>query len=473
MTAPSIRALSSEVPPLAGGSLLAATLLPASLLALAMVLGGGGTPFPFNELLLEWAALAALGWSLWRLPPPWPRPATVCALALTALFALQLVPLPPGLWHALPGREVERAALALVGGEQAWMPLSLSPARSLASLLSLLVPLAMLLMVAGAPLARQMVCLKVLAAVALVSVVVGAAQLGGGANSPLRFYSGAHAGYLTGFQANRNHQADVLLIGMLALAALRKGTPALWRDRGREAAWWAAMLLLAGGVLLTVSRTGMALLVPTALGIWLWLRPGTGPGRRELVGLAVALSALAGGAWLARGSAAAGRIAARLGQGEDPRPDLWTDTLYAIAQHWPFGSGFGTFPSVFVAAERLEVVDPSRPNRAHNDYLELALEAGLPGLLLLALLSGLLIWRLIVALRGEQSPEPRALLVFAASTLGVVALHSFVDYPLRSMALAAIVGLAAGIILAPPGEYTRVGARERRPRSDHEDDKTQ
>jgi O-antigen ligase len=447
--------------------------LAAALLALALLLGGGGTPFPLNEMLLEWAAVAALGWAAWRADGASPRAAMACAAALLALLALQLVPLPPWLWQSLPGRETERAALALIGAERAWMPLSVSPARTLASLLSLLVPLAMLLLAARLSRRGQMLCLKALATVALASVIVGAAQLAAGANSPLRFYSGAHAGYLTGFQANRNHQADVLLIGMVALAAWRKATPSLWHEGGRQAAWWAAMALLGGGVLLTVSRTGMALLVATGLGLWLWLRPRRRPNRGEVAGLATVAVALAGAAWLARGSAAAERIASRLEQSDDPRPDLWTDTAYAIAQHWPFGSGFGTFPSVFVAAERLEVVDPSRPNRAHNDYLELTLEAGLPGLVMLAILAAYLAWRLFAALRAERGSEARATLVFAGSALGLLALHSIVDYPLRSMALAAIAGLAAGIILASGVETARAGAGERRAVPDHEDDKPQ
>jgi O-antigen ligase len=108
----------------------------------------------------------------------------------------------------------------------------------------------------------------------------------------------------------------------------------------------------------------------------------------------------------------------------------------------------GSFVPVFVAAERLEVVDPSFPNRAHNDFLELALEAGLPGLVLLAVLTGWLALRWTRRLRAADSTAERAELLFAGATLAVFGLHAVVDYPLRSMALAALAGVATGIILA-------------------------
>ena len=142
------------------------------------------------------------------------------------------------------------------------------------------------------------------------------------------------------------------------------------------------------------------------------------------------------------------RIAARFTAGGEPRPHLWMDTLYAIGQHWPWGTGLGTFVPVFVAAERLEVVDQSYPNRAHNDFLELALEAGLPGLLLLVALGSWLVWRLIRRWRAATGAAERIELVFSGTTLALIAAHSVVDYPLRSMSIAVLAGLAVGLILS-------------------------
>ena len=46
--------------------------------------------------------------------------------ALAALMAIQLIPLPPGIWTALPGRERYLEAAAAIGIPQPWRPISLT-----------------------------------------------------------------------------------------------------------------------------------------------------------------------------------------------------------------------------------------------------------------------------------------------------------------------------------------------------------
>ena len=70
-------------------------------------------------------------------------------LVLTALMLLvpliQLVPLPPSIWTALPGRAPVADGFRLLGQPLPWLPMSLAPARTVASLLWLLPALAVLL----------------------------------------------------------------------------------------------------------------------------------------------------------------------------------------------------------------------------------------------------------------------------------------------------------------------------------------
>lgn len=423
--------------------------------ALAVVLGGGGTPAAFPEMLLEWAALAtfAVVVALQPLDRPWPRLATGFALALLALPALQLIPLPPATWRGLPGREIESAALDLVGSGQDWMPWTVSPSRTLASLLAMLVPATAVLVTALASPRSRSYALVAVALMALVSAGVGAAQLADGPHSAWRFYASSHADDLTGFQANRNAEADVLLAGLVALAVLGIGE-VFKRRRYAALVLASAAVLLAAAVLLTASRAGVALLVlslAAAIGIagyryWrrAWSKPGT---IKALTAAAVAAGAVF--AWAIAAYPVSGRLSGRFADGLGPRPEIWRDTIYVIGQYWPWGSGMGTFVPTFVAAERLEAVDWSHPNRAHNEFLELALEGGVVGLALLAVLVGLLGWRWAIRMRAVASPGERAELAFAAATLVILGLHSIVDYPLRSMALATLAGLATGLILGP------------------------
>jgi O-antigen ligase len=105
------------------------------------------------------------------------------------------------------------------------------------------------------------------------------------------------------------------------------------------------------------------------------------------------------------------------------------------------------------AAERLEVVDPTRPVRAHNDWLEWTLEAGLPGLVALGLVTavlGFLVFRAVMeASRGDVTSSRRAQIIFACGFLSIEALHAIVDYPMRSMSLAMLTAVAAAFLLAP------------------------
>ncbi len=104
-------------------------------------------------------------------------PFWLCA-GWTALIVAQLFPLPPSLWTALPGRErfVELASLA--GIAQPWRPLSLVPDGTASSALAMLVPLAVLIATCQVSARRLPVLLMALVGFALVSGLIGAAQVG-------------------------------------------------------------------------------------------------------------------------------------------------------------------------------------------------------------------------------------------------------------------------------------------------------
>ena len=99
------------------------------------------------------------------------------------------------------------------------------------------------------------------------------------------------------------------------------------------------------------------------------------------------------------------------------------------------------------------VIDTALPNRAHNEFLELLLEAGLPGAFAWLAAAWLVLAALRLSLR-KASPVPLPQAVFAGGTLTLATLHSLVDYPLRSMALAGLIGVAAALVLAPPRSGT-------------------
>lgn len=413
-------------------------------LLLTLLLGGGGSPAPLPELALQLALAATAAAVLWTAPAgtfsALPRPVWLVAALCIGLPAAQLIPLPPALWQALPGRAAMADALALVGSAGEWRAWSVDPARTLAALLAALSTMALLVLTAAGAQRAGAWLAPVVTLAAVLTLLVGAAQLAGGPASALRVY-GPGSPLLDGLQANRNSTADLLLIGLVAGAqTLRQAVAAgLVPDRRGPvlAVGGAGAALFALGVALTGSRAGIALLAPALAGAALILRPWwRGRGAPTLL-LAAALAVAA------VGTGSLGRVAQRFDFAGELRPQIWRDGLAAAHAAWPLGTGMGTFATTILASERLEAVRPTLPNRAHNELLELAVEGGAAALLASASVLGLVV-------RGLRRTGPEA--AFAGTALAILALHSLVDYPLRSLALAGLAAACAGLVL---------GAKER------------
>jgi O-antigen ligase len=152
----------------------------------------------------------------------------------------------------------------------------------------------------------------------------------------------------------------------------------------------------------------------------------------------------------------------------DTRVALSGTTFAAAKAFMPLGSGMGTFVPVYAMFEKPETaLINAFANRAHNDVLELLLEAGAPA----ALLGALFLWwfaarsvRIWRASPGQTATIDR-LLARAASVIVVLTVaHSFVDYPLRTSAVMAVVALAFGLMSHPP---SNADAREEEQGSSH------
>jgi O-antigen ligase len=80
---------------------------------------------------------------------------------------------------------------------------------------------------------------------------------------------------------------------------------------------------------------------------------------------------------------------------------------------------------------------------AHNDYAELALETGLPGILLIiAILAwwGRAAWHAWIY--SDRGPYARAASIGSAAIL----VHSVVDFPLRTAAIAAVFAMCLALL---------------------------
>jgi O-antigen ligase len=130
------------------------------------------------------------------------------------------------------------------------------------------------------------------------------------------------------------------------------------------------------------------------------------------------------------------------GDHADDRIGYLPQYLTMIKDFFPFGSGMGSFDPIYRSYEPTSLIMNEYLNHAHNDIVEIAIEAGAPAILLLFVFLG---WFAIRALRlWKRRVESSAdILGRAGSAMGLmILLSSFVDYPLRTPAMAAMMALA-------------------------------
>ncbi len=430
----------------------------AGFLLLALLIGGATREAVIAPDIVGLLALPLLGWALWRLRDRAPERSERLAFAILAgcflVGLIQLIPLPASLWTALPGRAPIVADLATAGLSPGWAPISLKPQATVSALLTVIPAAALFLSTRTLdhPGRRRLVLL--ILGIAVASAVVGGLQVVGGPDSPLRFYAVTNPEPAVGFFANRNHLA-ALFVCVVPFATLEALEAASRRPAGwvRIALMLALILLAAAGVAMTQSRAG-ALLLGVALlgGVAMAWRAGLAKGNGRLI--------LAGGVMLiALAAVAAPLIFAGTfdrfegGFTGDLRLKAAQVAAGAAWTYAPFGSGLGSFVPIYMMHETPASMQNTYVNHAHNDWLELLLEAGL---LAVAVMLAFLFWFGRLALRAwrrqgpSDGPRGDGVGVRAASlVIGLLLAHSLVDYPLRSPAMMCVFALACGLMLAP------------------------
>jgi O-antigen ligase len=381
-------------------------------------------------------------------------------LMLLAVPALQLVPLPGALWSALPGRGQLAADLQRELGTSGWRPLSLTPFQTERALQALCVPCGLFMAASVLGGAERRRLLNVVLLIGGLSVPLGLFQIIDGPDSPLYFYTISNRDDAVGLFANRNHLASLL-------ASLLPVTIGVLMDRVRHVTrperdlrvWSLTALgvLLAVGATATRARIGFVMLmlsiVAAALVAWRFRRRE--PAARRLR-VWLRLGAVLALALIAQYTLYAFLQRLQSEQAEDLRWQLAGETLRLAAPARGLGFGIGSFPRIH---DRLgDAVTDTRAyiNHVHDDYLELWLEGGVPALLLAAAAVAALLWQLLRQWRAQTSrsgadeaphDSHRGTHLGAAFALLLLALHSAVDYPLRTLAIEAYAALLAALLV--------------------------
>ncbi len=124
----------------------------------------------------------------------------------------------------------------------------------------------------------------------------------------------------------------------------------------------------------------------------------------------------------------------------------WKDSTAAARDYWKFGSGLGTYRHVYRPYERAAF--PAWYLHAENQYLETAVEAGIPGILLLCVQIAVVAWSLWRSIARGALGWRWAISLAAGFALATQVLQSATDFglflPANMLCLATLIGAHLG-----------------------------
>ena len=360
------------------------------------------------------------------------------------LVLVQLVPLPPGLWQGLPDRGDPARLDSVLGFQDVWRPLTLTPMRSWNALGSLVVPAAGLMLAVALRVSARVI-LRVIAGLGVLNGVLGLLQIATGKSSAFYFYELTNKGSPVGIFANENHAAIFAACSLLVVTSL------VLRAREAQSATWERLVYTVAFVfilltsLVGASRAGLAATFGAIIVslVMLFLSPRTNrrqpvndPVRRwldkhpglVLVVPVVAIS-LTAGAFLLLDRTPAFQDMLSRDSLADLRWSLWPVIAAMIATHWGLGTGFGSFEQVYKIYEPSELLMPHYVNQAHNDWAQFVIEGGIPGVLILI---ALFVWMACAIARIAAKNLVNVNALFWVSIFAIIGVASLVDYPLRT-----------------------------------------
>jgi O-antigen ligase len=376
------------------------------------------------------------------------RPVFWLMLGFIALPVMQLLPLPQSVWSNFPGRTAFYDAAAFGQGDSPWRPIAISPGATLNALSSLIIPSTVLVLVTSLKSVQRTWLTTLLLLLFIASVLVGLLQFSGaGFDNPLINYM---PGSVSGTFANRNHFAILLALGCLIAP--------VWAVTWRDQITWrmpfaiGMVLLAALTILASGSRAGIAIgTLALILGPIVihedvgrlfrnaprWVMPST---ITILVAAVFALVVIS----VVSGRATSIDRLTTVEIGEDMR-SLGLPTVFEIIRtNFPFGVGMGGFDASFRISEPFGILRIFYFNHVHNDWLELILETGVLGIVLI---TTALFWWVKASVRvwrhSKSSSDVQVCGRLGSAMILLILLASAVDYPTRTPLMMAFIVIAA------------------------------
>jgi O-antigen ligase len=449
------------------------------LIAFALILGiafavlafGGAEPATFA--LVQILLLGVAAWVLARDPKclmNFASPLTfVVPAALTVVILLQLSPLPSGLAQRLTGRE----------NSIPWANLHLSieafSTRTHALiLLTCFVAFYFAQVVSKDP-DRTLRLIVSLVALGTFEAFYGLIQYLGGWQKIFFYVKKFDMEEATGTYINRNHYAgflEMILPFSLALLFLEytrlrraQSSPIEYTRRlmtrqtlQRLVLYLSIAVVLLAALLFSRSRMGIIAASVSSLVIFALVGISRFHGRIGtllailFISLSVSLAI-----WIGPGPIISrfADVQQEFDSRDQSRLSIWRDARELVRQNPVFGTGLGTFPIAYTTVQTSFL--GGFVNHAHNDYLELGIDLGLPAALVLFGSIFYILARAVRTFFHSRALFERSVALGCAGSIVAISLHSLTDFNLYIPANAVLFSTILGLAVAVRPERSTVG----------------
>jgi O-antigen ligase len=139
--------------------------------------------------------------------------------------------------------------------------------------------------------------------------------------------------------------------------------------------------------------------------------------------------------------------------GDHSRLSIWRDDLRLIHLHPWLGTGLGTFPIAFTTVQTTFL--GQFVNHAHNDYLEVASDLGIPAALVLFPSVLFLLARAVRSFLFAEENFERMVGLGCAGSIVALMLHAMADFNLYIPANALVFSTISGLAMSAPPRSMR------------------
>ncbi len=428
-------------------------------IAFAVVTFGGTNVFLFSLVEILFFAIAA-----WLTLKPSVirgdlRPIHFAVpIALVSVVLLQLIPFPAAVVGAIRG--------ATNGGDPPSRVLSIVPYETRSELLVLLAcVIAFILSVLTATeRSRKLILIRWLVGLGAAEAFYGLTQYLTNSQAILWYPKKYDLFEATGTYVNRNHFAGLLEMVLpfaVCLTFYEAEKMGSHRRRSRRpqglgknfpalALWLGVAIVLMAALVLSRSRMGL-LSAASSLVIVIGLMAMTRKGAPLAAAVVFLILSCSFAAWI--GVRPAFMRFEGVGQefsGPESRLSIWPGAVELIRAHPLLGTGLGTFPIAYTAVQSTFLTQ--FVNHAHNDYLELASDIGIPAAAMLFLSMIGVAGHALRRFLKVSSRFERYVALASVGSIAAILLHSLADFNLYIPANALVFAAVLGIAVAPVAE---------------------